>query len=710
WLHGINGSIYFRRYNSFHILVIPDTPLYQNGTNEYVDAVFDVFGNIHLTWATDFFGIQSVMYAKIDKMGNTLVPALKVSVDNSARDHSSAIDVNSLGQAYIAWDYWWNPSSWWSEDIVYAKIDSDGSVIFTQQFVAPEAWDTAFYGRKDILVDGDDNVHVFFDRIYPSVHDIHLYYKKYASDGTTVLEKEKQLVPATYYWWSSTLEAVLDSNDKINIAYSFGVTGKRIEVFYTRINLVGTVELSPIRLSQDDMEHSHQAHLAIDDYENSYVFWRDNKDDSAEIYYSVVAPNGTVMVDDARLTNSLENESAAYMGAVFDSHDFCIWSYYNENGTYVVYHFPPLPPALKTEVVNNDDILLNWTAYDPAFTDHYLIFRSPHQRTFDFTDPFYDTSFSLIPLGTQWIDVDAAESGAPREYYYIVRAVSAMGMVSNTSNTAGKWTNDFAPGLNTLSLPLKPFEDYAVSWYAEQIPNVEFIRWMNSTGHWVTHRKGMGEGIDDSPVEMGKGYEISLTSASTFAFCGYPASMIRYHEGLGDSIWFRNGLSAQKNGSNITLDWNFTAGASRYEVLRSTVRNGVHVLSARLVVELPSTMNSWTDRDALSSEGEYYYTVIPVDADGFWGSSTYSVGVVTVEYEQGSDTFALPLKVIEARSLDWYCDAVPNVVGMAYMIQEVWKFHALEMPGGIYDSQVSDGEGYQVSSEGGEVRFTSIGH
>lgn len=709
WLHVINGSVYFRKYNRQHFLVIPDEPLYTNGTNEDVEAVFDVFGDIHFTWTTDLFGGQSVMYGKMDRYGNVLVPPLKVSADNSVRDHSSTIDVNSLGQAFIAWDYWWNPSSWWAEDIVYAMIDSDGTVLFTQQYVAPEGWETSFYGRKDILVDGDDNLHVFFDRIYQTSHDIRLYYKKYASDGTTVLKNEKQLVPTIYYYWSSTLEAVLDSNDKINIAYSFGVTGRGLEVFYTRINLQGTVELSPIRLSQDDMEHSHQAQLAMDDYDNSYVFWRDNKDDTAEIYYSVIAPNGTVMVDDARLTNTLENESSAYMGAVFDSYDFCIWSYYNENGTYVVYHFPPLPPVLRTEVVNDNDILLDWTAYDPAFTDHYLIFRSEHQRDFDFTDPLYDTSFSLSPLGTEWIDPNGAGPGAPKEYYYIVRAVSAVGLMSNTSNTAGKWTKQFTPGLNTFSLPLKPFEDHAVSWYAEQIPDVEFIRWMNSTGHWVTHHEGMGEGIEDSPVEMGKGYEISLDSSSKFTFCGYPASMIRFHEGLGDSIWFRNGLSAQKSGSNITLDWNPTAGASGYAVLRSTVRNGVHIMSARLMVELPSTTNTWTDHDVLSSEGEYYYMVIPVDADWFWGSSTYSVGVVTVGYEEGSDTFALPLKVVEAHSLDWYCDAVPNVMGMAYMTQEVWKFHALEMPGGVYDAQVSDGEGYQVSFEGVGVRFSFIG-
>jgi hypothetical protein len=710
WLHIINGSVYFRKYNSYHTLVIPDIPLYLNGTNEYVDAVFDAFGNIHFTWATDFFGGQSVMYAKVDRMGNLFVPPTKLSGDNTNRDHASAIDVNSLGQAYVAWDYWWNPAQWWAEDIVYAKVDSNGSIIFTQQYVAPQAWDTAFYGRKDILVDGDDNVHVFFDRIYQTLHDIHLYYKKYASDGTTVLVSQKQLVPTAFFYWSSTLEAVLDSSNRINIAFSFGITGRRIEVFYTRIDLEGNVELSPMRLSQDDMEHSHQAHLAMDDLGNNYIFWRDNRDGNAEIYHSVVDVNGAVIVGDTRLTDTPENESAAYMGAVFDSYDFAIWSYFNENGTYVVYHYPPLPPALETEIVNNDDILLNWTAYEPNLTDHYQIFRSPDQREFDFTDPLYDTSFSLDPLATEWINLDAAGPGASREYYYIVRAVSAQGMMSNTSNTAGKWTRDFSSGLNTFSLPLEPFETRSVSWYADRIPNVEFIRWLNSTGHWITHFNGMGVGLNDHPVEMGKGYEMNLTSGTRFTFCGFPASMVRFHEGLGDSMGFRNGLSAQKDGLNITLNWNFTAGASEYKVLKSAKRNGFHVFSLSMIATVHSTQNTWKDLNVLSNGGDHYYMVIPVDSGGTWRSSTYSVGAVQMEYQAGSDTFSLPLKPESTQTLDWFCDEIPSVVGIAYMSFDVWTFHAKQMPVGVYDVEVLQSEGYQISFEGETAKFTFVGY
>jgi hypothetical protein len=102
--------------------------------------------------------------------------------------------------------------------------------------------------------------------------------------------------------------------------------------------------------------------------------------------------------------------------------------------------------------------------------------------------------------------------------------------------------------------------------------------------------------------------------------------------------------------------------------------------------------------------------VVPVDSNGRLGSSTYSVGVFTVEFRAGSDTFALPLDTIEVHSLDWYCDSISDVVGMAYMIQELWKYHSKEMPAEVYDVDVVQSEGYQISTDVGQSFFTFIGH
>ncbi len=371
---------------------------------------------------------------------------------------------------------------------------------------------------------------------------------------------------------------------------------------------------------------------------------------------------------------------------------------------------PPLPPEnLTTTVVNGSDILLAWDPPDSPLLDYYTIYRSADQRGFDFTNPIHNTSNDPDPLRTNWTDVGAADPTSPTEYYYVVRVVSDFGLMSLTSNTAGKWTKGFRDGRDAFSLPLEPFQNRNVSWYSENIPGTEFVRWMNATGHWVTHYPSMGEGVNDNPAIMGDGYEISLSSPINFTFCGYPASMIRSQEGLGDSLVFRRSLSAQVEGNDINLSWEAITGAAGYQVFRSEERNGLHNLSLLPIAD--TTESYWVDSGAIGNDGsEYYYMVIPVNLAGTLGSSTYSVGVITMGYQSGSDTFALPLKPIETHSLDWFCDDIPNVVGIAYLIFEMWKLHVNEMPLGVYDVDVLQGEGYQISIDGPSTKFTFVGY
>ncbi|MFQ6106375.1 MAG: hypothetical protein ACE5QF_02125 [Thermoplasmata archaeon] len=400
WLHVISGDVYFRRYNSSHVLEIPDKLLYNNGANENVDAAWDDLGYIHFTWATDYFGAQSVMYAKIDTNGDFLVAPIKLSGNNTARDFSSAIATNSLGQAYVAWDYWWNPSDPIAEDVLYAKIDSDGSIIFTQQYVAPESWDTDFHAKKDIVVDRNDSLHVVFDRVFWGQDEIYVYYKKYGSDGSTVLVAEKQIIPDVYSYWSSSLEAVLDSQDRINIGYSYGITGKKVESFYARIDLQGNLEEGPFQLSQGDDFHSHQAFLAMDANDFAYVFWRETKDGNGEIYYATVNQNGSMVKGPTRLTTSPKSEINYYMGVAFDSLPWCIWSYYNEDGTYVVYPAVPVADAGGPyESVEGDTVVLSAQgSYDE--NGDLLQYRWDLDA-----DGTWDTAWSTDPvLGAMWGD------------------------------------------------------------------------------------------------------------------------------------------------------------------------------------------------------------------------------------------------------------------------------------------------------------------
>lgn len=372
---------------------------------------------------------------------------------------------------------------------------------------------------------------------------------------------------------------------------------------------------------------------------------------------------------------------------------------------------PPeiLPPDnLRTSATGND-VRLDWESpIDISNVSHYLIYRAQDQREFDFSAPTYNTSNDVDPRRTNWTDTNAASPGSPTEYYYTVRTVSPDGRTSITSNTAGKWTRSFDSGLSSFSLPLEPFDVKNISLYADNIPNTEFIRWMDSSGHWITHDSSQIPGVNDVQAEIGDAFEISLTSPTNFTFCGYPASMIRFNEGLGDSIAFRKSLTAVVVGDDVNLTWQVVGGADSYLVFRSETRNGLHNLSLIPLASITETY--WTDAGILGGADEFYYAVIPADAVGRLGSSTYSIGVVSFVYSSGSDTFALPLKPVGNHSLDWYCDGIPDVAGMAYSTFGEWKYHAREKPQGVYDMDVLQGEGYQISIDGPSSKFTFVGY
>ncbi len=386
--------------------------------------------------------------------------------------------------------------------------------------------------------------------------------------------------------------------------------------------------------------------------------------------------------------------------------EYVTWN--NENATmpfpdtliHVV--LPPIDPPtdLRSSVENNADIRLEWTSPSQATVDYYLIYRSEHQTEFDFSTPVHNTSVDVDPARTNWTDVGAAGPGSPREFYYTLRAVDTNGSVSTTSNTAGKWTRPLEPGLNSFSLPLEPFDQKNVSQLASEISNAVFIRWMDTNGRWVTHIAGSGTGVNDAIAQVGRAYEISVLSWTNHTFVGFPGSMISHREGFGDSVAFRKSLTVGVQGTNITLSWQSLPGASEYEVYRSARRDGLFAVSLQPIGTVPSPANDYTDFGLALPDRQFYYWIIPLTSGGEKGSGTYSVGLWIGSYQVGSDTFALPLKLNVTIGIDELCNANNAITGMSYMMNSVWRFHAREMPAGVYDVLIEQSGGYQLSTEG----------
>ncbi|UCG69259.1 MAG: hypothetical protein JSV09_16020 [Thermoplasmata archaeon] len=255
----------------------------------------------------------------------------------------------------------------------------------------------------------------------------------------------------------------------------------------------------------------------------------------------------------------------------------------------------------------------------------------------------------------------------------------------------------------TFSLPLEPFDTRTVDWYANSIPYTCYIRWANGgagpDGSWVRHDWDMGLGVNDTPVIVGKSYEIAC-GGGIYTFVGSPAANIRYTEGHLPAPG-NFGSNVDQSTGVVKLWWDpvNSPKLDRYLIYKTTTRMKLNDMTISYYAFTTSTI--WEDPIPLQDDTRYYYSVVSVKLNMSVGfNTTYSLGVWTRNYVQGYDTLALPLKLNATHPIDWYCDETPNTWGINYhsYSEQRWMWHKTIMPQGAYDTDVLMGEGYQIST------------
>jgi hypothetical protein len=391
-------------------------------------------------------------------------------------------------------------------------------------------------------------------------------------------------------------------------------------------------------------------------------------------------------------------------------------------------------PKLYIDVSSDgNDAILYWDAPPSSNIDHYLIYRSTSQVEFDFNLIWVDTSFhqepgesSPIPLRTMWNDTNAnlvGDTNYEEQYYYIIRAVSNTSEKSRTSRTVGKWTRSFPEGLSSFSLPLEPLEVV----YADDLTtamNAQYIRYMDSVNRtWLKHNSGDGP-VNNSQIKLGEGYEVKFGSQSRYTFCGLPGAMIYYNEDTGFSGFdFASDagsleIRVEPNG-DLNVSWQEPASMGFghwYEVYYSNTRDGffgifgIHYDHAGPAINFGTNFTTVTGLGARDPGARLYIMVVPYNASGARGSSTYSIGIWTEKYISGYDTFGIPLKLNSDQSADWYCENIPDTVGINYFVfnQQRWGWHSTLMPMGAFDPLIEMVWGYQVSTSI-DTKYTFIG-
>jgi Ca-activated chloride channel family protein len=387
----------------------------------------------------------------------------------------------------------------------------------------------------------------------------------------------------------------------------------------------------------------------------------------------------------------------------------------------------PIPPPLYINMSSIDDVYLWWDQPLIPGTEYYLIYRSPTPTGFDFSSPWRNTNITtdviFHPTRVSWNDTGAADSSV--QWYYCIRSVNALGEMSYSSNTVGKWTRNFAAGTGTFSLPLEPIVPRNTEFYAQDM-NAQYIKWMDPGTHfWVQHDQG--EGGDNTIMEVGKGFEVNFAGATKYTFVGLPGAMIRYKTDstVGfDPVTEADSLAASVNPAtgDVTLTWSPATGGmgpmgpgDQYYVFSATTRNGFHGTrgSDYQLFQINDYLTlSATDFGAATPGTQLYYMVIPVNFTGTEGASTYSIGVWTSDISGQYDTIGIPLQLTAGdQTADWYCSNILSSVGFNYFMYTDlrWSWHSERMPSGAFDPTLLMTEGYQISTSA-STKYTFIGH
>jgi hypothetical protein len=352
---------------------------------------------------------------------------------------------------------------------------------------------------------------------------------------------------------------------------------------------------------------------------------------------------------------------------------------------------PRLQPMITDVTVTPGGVNIEFTNVLNA--EYYEIYGGPTQ-----------TSVDLITLlgtvnapSTSWVDINRPTQD-PDEFYYVVRAVDT-GTVpetrSATSNTGGYFRVQLNPGTNAISTPLKPFGSPTLDAMMTAI-GATSLSILDANDDWQTYSSG-----PPGDVQLGEGYVVEMPAgpAVSYWFTGEPSSMVLYQEGFGFDDVTRDDLSATVNPSgDVTLTWTAIANAEYY-VYWSDARDGFFRSSYTILNSGNRvTVATFVHTGAVGGVGENYYMIIPYDTiGGTNGSSSYSIGVWTAEYN-GNHLFGLPLKPIWGdESADWYVDQIPNCLGIVFLDNGEWKAHFKEFPEGVYDTILETGIGYELT-------------
>ena len=361
----------------------------------------------------------------------------------------------------------------------------------------------------------------------------------------------------------------------------------------------------------------------------------------------------------------------------------------------------PSPPQNVTLAPIGPDRVLSWDVPLVGVPDEYEVYKGATPRGIDLL-----IAFATVPPAPR-VFVDPGAAASPGEAYYVLRAVNqSSGMRSATSVTVGAFTVLLPAGRSAIALPLEPFQPLDAPTLAGDLGATD-LQVLDAAGSWISAAANASLFLS-----VGAGYMVDLPAATLHTFVGSPGSSVLYDGSAGFDAAEASSLTAATLGSDILLAWAQPAAAvDRYCIRRSATRIGFHT-GAFMEIACTASGNpattTFVDPGAAATAGAWHYLVVPVNASGGNGSTTFSVGVWTGSYS-GWHAVGLPLRPFAPQAVSWYAAQIPLTLGILWWSPTGrWVPHFAAMAPNVYDAPFGQGVGVQVAVQSPSV-YSFIG-
>ncbi len=180
-------------------------------------------------------------------------------------------------------------------------------------------------------------------------------------------------------------------------------------------------------------------------------------------------------------------------------------------------------------------------------------------------------------------------------------------------------------------------------------------------------------------------------------------------------------LTLRVDGSDIILEWESSPDPDidHYLIYNSTSKTGFNFSTPWKDTSVDSyggiipLRNSWTDTDAVNGHREIYYAIRGVDHRDNMGYTSNIAGKVTMTFEEGYNTFSLPLEPFEditaVQMLGRPDFGDTDTLYMYKSESKQWISHPKFLPSTMDDFTLNMGEGYMLFIMEEEVKYTFVG-